>query len=461
MSIVKDNSDANSPSVTTLPITERPETRWNTGDTNADGGAVCDDLPDVFVIANLRESRSPVNYCHDCWVTYQLTLGENEVFTVEKVHLLNDDGAGAVKKVTVSVSDTVTGDDGWTQSETFSDIPINNEATPYTELVFSTVKTGRFVKIDVLENHGASNTGYRRIYFIGPNEVNKDITKPPPAFISEPAPTPAPTPDTAAHPVSAVGDPHLVNLHGETFDLNVAGKHLLLQIPRGSGEALELVGSVEHLPTQVSGHSPCHQFLFTQLIVRGKYVDGHRGEISVDAGQSLSLYGFGATHRQLGKIAATPYASLWKQTTPSVAGHVSMWACKDNDPKSKKNLCKRLSSASGAGHRQLQVYTRKPAIIVMEVPGAGASPLHLAISRFEGASPAYLNVAFSGLGPADSVGGLLGSDDHTAVDKPTEGCEATHHAKHRAVVRNHRQDPNSQANRNMKRNRSTQPRRAN
>merc|ERR1719356_2101195 len=38
----------------------------------------------------------------------------------------------------------------------------------------------------------------------------------------------------ATSPASAVGDPHLQNIHGEKFDLMKPGKHLLIHIPRRS-----------------------------------------------------------------------------------------------------------------------------------------------------------------------------------------------------------------------------------
>jgi len=44
--------------------------------------------------------------------------------------------------------------------------------------------------------------------------------------------TPAPTPSPTSGVVSATGDPHLVNIHGQRFDLMQPGLHTLVHIPR-------------------------------------------------------------------------------------------------------------------------------------------------------------------------------------------------------------------------------------
>ncbi|CAK0885924.1 unnamed protein product, partial [Prorocentrum cordatum] len=60
-------------------------------------------------------------------------------------------------------------------------------------------------------------------------------TQPTAATPSPTAATPSPTsaPSPAASVASAVGDPHLQNVHGERFDLMKEGNHVLISIPRG------------------------------------------------------------------------------------------------------------------------------------------------------------------------------------------------------------------------------------
>jgi hypothetical protein len=60
-------------------------------------------------------------------------------------------------------------------------------------------------------------------------------TQPTAATPSPTAATPSPTsaPSPAASGASAVGDPHLQNVHGERFDLMKEGNHVLISIPRG------------------------------------------------------------------------------------------------------------------------------------------------------------------------------------------------------------------------------------
>jgi len=92
-----------------------------------------------------------------------------------------------------------------------------------------------------------------------------------------PAPAPLPTPAAAGvsqgH-VSASGDPHLQNVHGEHFDLMKPGKHVLIHIPRRAGMAntmLKVEGDVQ----QMGG--PCEMY-FQELNVTGGWVNAQRLE---------------------------------------------------------------------------------------------------------------------------------------------------------------------------------------
>lgn len=78
----------------------------------------------------------------------------------------------------------------------------------------------------------------------------------------------AETPSSA--PSSAVGDPHLQNVHGERFDLMKPGKHTLIQIPR-SERAENTLLRVDALARKLGGQ--CDEIYFTDLNITGSWAD--------------------------------------------------------------------------------------------------------------------------------------------------------------------------------------------
>jgi hypothetical protein len=85
-------------------------------------------------------------------------------------------------------------------------------------------------------------------------------------------PMPAPTPAAVAVanlPISAVGDPHLTNVHGERFDLMQTGKHLLMKIPRKRGETTLL--RVDAVAERLGGQ--CADIYFQELNITGTWAD--------------------------------------------------------------------------------------------------------------------------------------------------------------------------------------------
>jgi len=88
-----------------------------------------------------------------------------------------------------------------------------------------------------------------------------------------PAPTPSPTPAPAPAQSSAVGDPHMQNVHGERFDLTVPGSHVLINIPRG--------GRVEQALLRVQANSrrmgsQCADMYFTDVNVTGYWAEAKK-----------------------------------------------------------------------------------------------------------------------------------------------------------------------------------------
>jgi len=93
-----------------------------------------------------------------------------------------------------------------------------------------------------------------------------------------PAPTAAPT------PASAIGDPHLQNIHGERFDLMTEGKHVLISIPRGESAELTLL-RVQADARRLGGR--CTDIYFQELNVTGYWAEAkHTGGYHYDVSRS-------------------------------------------------------------------------------------------------------------------------------------------------------------------------------
>jgi len=80
-------------------------------------------------------------------------------------------------------------------------------------------------------------------------------------------PTPA---GGAGAGASAVGDPHLQNIHGERFDLMKAGKHVLINIPRGMSAENALL-RVQADARRLGGQ--CADMYFQQVNVTGSWAE--------------------------------------------------------------------------------------------------------------------------------------------------------------------------------------------
>ncbi|CAK0882409.1 unnamed protein product [Prorocentrum cordatum] len=98
-----------------------------------------------------------------------------------------------------------------------------------------------------------------------------------PAAQATPPPSPSPTPALAppgagagGSGASAVGDPHLQNVHGERFDLMKEGKHVLINIPRGKSPDSALL-RVKADARRLGGQ--CADLYFQELNVTGSWAE--------------------------------------------------------------------------------------------------------------------------------------------------------------------------------------------
>jgi hypothetical protein len=104
---------------------------------------------------------------------------------------------------------------------------------------------------------------------------------------------------------SAVGDPHLQNVHGQKFDLMKPGKHVLINIPRGMSAENALL-RVQADARRLGGH--CADMYFQELNVTGSWA-----EVKQPGG-----YHYSVTQRE---IKTPEWITLGKVELKVVHGH--------------------------------------------------------------------------------------------------------------------------------------------
>jgi hypothetical protein len=115
-----------------------------------------------------------------------------------------------------------------------------------------------------------SHTGYITGIPPTPATVNLVALAPTPTPIpATPSPTPVPAPPGPPG-ASAVGDPHLQNIHGDRFDLMKVGKHVLINIPRGMSAENALI-RVQADARRLGGH--CADMYFQEVNVTGSWAE--------------------------------------------------------------------------------------------------------------------------------------------------------------------------------------------
>jgi hypothetical protein len=181
--------------------------------------------------------------------------------------------------------------------------------------------------------------------------------------------------------VEVTGDPHMRNVNGELFDLSQEGEHLLIQIPAGSGEELEVRGTV----TAFHKERKCPKFFMTQLEMKGSMV----GEESLRIVTEPENFGV-----KLG--SATEFLKI-DSTSSMKAGVAKVQVCSEGNL-----LCKSTRSA-----RRTPNYANK---ILVQL-----SSVAVVASNYASANPSFMNLAVLGLAGQKEVGGLLGNDDHSTV----------------------------------------------
>jgi hypothetical protein len=146
---------------------------------------------------------------------------------------------------------------------------------------------------------------------------------------------------------SAVGDPHLQNIHGERFDLMQSGKHTLINIPRKEHRVEKALLRVEAEAQRLDGQ--CADIYFQELNITGAWAEAKRA-----GGFSFRAHDVGERR------------SHWQHF-----GNVQLKVAHGHTPKGIKYLNFYVKNLERSGH---------------------------------------------------AVGGLLGEDDHSQEEVPSEAC---------------------------------------
>jgi hypothetical protein len=232
---------------------------------------------------------------------------------------------------------------------------------------------------------------------------------PPPGFVM---PTPAPT-------VQARGDPHLVNLQGEHFDVNHGGEFDLLRIPQAADKPAEVamratIGPEYRKPctTYITGVEFYGSWLGNRSVQVRSYMRSHSKD-DVDKLLSLRVLNHGASPEEV------PWTNIadWTDEGYVLSGH----------PKRKQikvTLSKTQWHSNKGKHGALSVAGQF--VINIQKVSKKFNESAMVVVRQDLPEQEHLNVAvrkLGALGRAD-IGGLLGFDPHPkSLEEVTPECQ--------------------------------------
>jgi hypothetical protein len=121
------------------------------------------------------------------------------------------------------------------------------------------------------------------------------------------------SPPSTSHVVTAAatGDPHMVNMRGQRFDIMQAGAHVLLRIPRGAVAETSLLAAEAY--AERSGPA-CSELYFKSLNLTGRWADELR------SGGFQFFAGAPSAHRRAGwlHIRSVDVKVRWGRTGDGV-----------------------------------------------------------------------------------------------------------------------------------------------
>jgi len=224
---------------------------------------------------------------------------------------------------------------------------------------------------------------------------------------SIPSPTQAEAQPLSSSPIQVTGDPHVINVRGERFNIMQIGSHVLMELPRGS----KLHQVHLRVDADVEQFGDCRTLYMQGLQVTGKWLEspGLPGSLEFRArGGNLSFGGPGidAGHALL-RAGNTTVSSLveFSSLLPSALAEVS-----------EARLPTRPNKPPGKRIRTLAVKLLFPKGVTVLVS-------FVRTHRSQGGHVDHLDFAVLRLGAAGlEVGGLLGLDSHRAAATVPDEC---------------------------------------
>jgi hypothetical protein len=112
--------------------------------------------------------------------------------------------------------------------------------------------------------------------------------------------------------VSATGDPHLVNVHGQRFDLMQPGNHTMILIPRGASPSRALLGVVARAEHIGKG---CSDMYIEDLTITGEWVAGVHGARRLNSNWGVRYSAQKPPHRGSSSAGWNTYGKIRMKVT--------------------------------------------------------------------------------------------------------------------------------------------------
>jgi len=194
---------------------------------------------------------------------------------------------------------------------------------------------------------------------------------------------------------SGAGDPHMMNVHGQRFDIKRAGYAPLLKIP-SDAQHLRVMGLIE-------GAKKCSKHTFISRVnLTGDWLE--MKNVAVNIGDIHDVYSFAVTVD--GKQVWAPGVDQ-KSSVPSDAPNLVY------NHENNKFSIRELSSREIKGNEPgVQIHLASNSDLEIKVTHPMVKP---------SAKP-HLNLHIKGLKSVVSVGGLLGTEDHSDWSSTSPEC---------------------------------------
>jgi len=181
----------------------------------------------------------------------------------------------------------------------------------------------------------------------------------------------APSAGGAGTGASAVGDPHLQNIHGERFDLMKEGRHVLISIPRGK-EAQQALLRVQADARRLGGQ--CADMYFQELNVTGSWAEakqagGYHYSVVQGAVEAPEWVAFGKVELKVARghtLGGVAYLNVLLRNLKNVAMPIGGLLGEDSHELESKpsDSCKKTISLIQVGDAQSKMRSEAKAYMV-------------------------------------------------------------------------------------------------